>query len=237
MGWARVQSISTDGNTSGTITATLLSTPTTGNTIYAFCGFNQAGSTATISGVADGNSNALTQVITVFGTGNTVATRGSVFAYTVPATPSKAFTMTVSSTAANGYSILVQEISGSTTTTDGTFGSLFKSTGSPASATYSSTATSEYLVSHASDNGNNTTGPGSNAPTGTWTADANVDLNGNDNCAVYYKNSTGGSETNSWTWSAGGDNATIITGAFQLPGGGGPSLPPDLIMAPMRGNY
>jgi hypothetical protein len=203
------------------LAVTLSSTPTTGNKILVWASCGSTGS-FTVSSVADSNSNSLTSLASVLEAGS-ADTALALFAYDVPATPSSTFTATFSG--AGGFGVLAQEISGLMTGNtsamlDGTAGTAHTS-GTSLSATYSSTATNEYLGTCYGDDGFGITGT---IPSG-YTADTNnINTSSNANLMVAYKNSTGGSETNTWTTN-GTDDMCVITVAFQLPVSGFSSGP------------
>jgi hypothetical protein len=77
------------------LTATLGSTPTTGSVILAFVSWN-ATYTPTISSVQDDNSNSLTLVpgtLKSYVDALNITVQSGIFAYVVPAAPSKTFTV------------------------------------------------------------------------------------------------------------------------------------------------
>lgn len=238
MAWGFVQSKSASGGGVTTLTATLGSSPVTGHKVIVYVGgvTAQAGTGLTYT-VADGNSNALTALNTPVTVTSTFTFAAQVFAYDVPASTSTAFkvTCTPSGGASNvNVTILVQEVSGllagnTTAMLDGTPGT-HQASASPSSATYSSTAVNEYLFTFFSDWG---TGATATVPSG-YTADTN-NVAGSSLADNYvgYKNSTNGSEANSWTWNT-SDEVGIITGAFKLAGAGGTTAVPQAYAPPPR---
>lgn len=215
---ARVQSVSGQNTGSPTIAVTFGSTPTTGNIVVVGASEGITSGSPTIASVADGNSVALSAMVpNVSGTAGSGVLAARVFAYVVPATPSKTFTVTFTPTSGNGFSAIAVEYSGSTATADGTWGTTTVTTAGSGGATYSSSAAGELLYSYSGDLGlmNSET-----VPTG-YSADANnINASSDANSLVGTKSSTGGSEANTWTLpNAGGDIYAVITGAFTNSGG------------------
>lgn len=225
MAWNRVQSVgsgysSGTSGTSVTNTWTLGSTPTTGNKIIVVVGMSVANSSSeSITSVKDGNANSLTQAWAKANTNNCWC---YCYFYDVPATPSTAITIVFSKLTgvALDAAAVVQEISGltagnTTACLDGT-ASTHTGTATPSGTSgYASTATNEYLISGFGDFG----GPNNVSLTG-WSLDTNS-VNNSSTCdaVVAYKNSTGGSESDSWTIGA-GDEWSIGTVAFKVPAAG-----------------
>jgi hypothetical protein len=188
-----------------TISVTLNSAPTTGDVIIV-CAAGGNTTPPAISGVKDSNGVALSEV------GGIVTTYSvpTMFRYVVPATPSTTFTATLSE--ASSCSILAQEVSGITATSDGTASFAHGTTQTSYGTGYDSTAAGEYVISFVGDGGNHST---DTAPAG-WTLDPNsVNDSINANVVVAYKNSVGGSEGDTWSVVAPQDYG-IITVAFTL---------------------
>src|SRR6202035_4100596 len=196
---------------------------TAGTKIIAAVGcFLNGHAASVITSVQDAASNPLTLIGRVT-TGTTMDV--SLWAMDTPAgdvgiKPA----ITVTATAGLGISLVVQEVSGllagnTTAMCDGTLasnsGTGGASTGSP---TYSSTASSEYLVSMYGDDG----GPETWTKPAALTADPN-DINSNSfaTAAIAYGNSTGGAESASWALTGTATNWGTLLVAFKLAAGGG----------------
>lgn len=181
---------------------------------------------ATISSVADGASNAETQVASPSGTSGG-AYVGGLFAMDVPAgdvgtKPS----ITVNVTQASDIAMIVEEVSGLATGNtlaamiDGSAASVYETPStSQAQPAYTSTAANELLYSILGDNGNSVT---YTTPSG-YTTDAN-NINGSPNAdlLVTWKNSTNGPESGTWTTSGTPIGSGLIVVAFKLAAAGGP---------------
>lgn len=217
MAWAFVQAKSTStSNYTAALSVTMTSTPTTGNIVIGVAS-SPAGSSSQTLAIKDGNSNSLAAVGSAVVNSTNVTVE--MFVYTVPATPSATFSFTTSVTGGSP-SFQVMEFSGATTTTDGSSGTATGST-SPAAATYSDTATNELLVTFFGDWGASIT---ATVPSGYTAASANINTSAAADNMVGYKNSTGGSETGTASWSYSpttGDQWGVITVAFKLPAGAG----------------
>lgn len=208
-GFAQAKSTSTS-NYTAPISVTMTSTPTTGNVVIVAVS-SPAGSSSQTLTVKDGNSVSV-PVLTGGPYVNGTNVTAGLFAYTVPASPSSTFTLTDSVTGGSP-SFQAMEFSGITTTVDGTIGHATGST-SPASATYSSSASNRLLVSFFGDWGAGIT---ATVPSGYTAASANINTSSAADNMVGYKNSTGGSETASWTYSpTSGDQWVVVTVAFDL---------------------
>lgn len=221
MAWGAVQSKSASASGATTLSVTTTGAPVTGNKLIGWASDGES-SSASVTSIKDSNAVALTSLASVVETGSASAAL-ALFAYDVPASVSSTFTATYSGT--GGHGILVQEVSGLLTGNtsamlDGTAGTAHTS-GTSLAATYSSTASNEYLASGYGDDGFGITGT---KPTG-YTADLNnVNTSSNANLMVAYTNSTGGSEANTWTTN-GADDMCVITVAFQLAASGSSSGP------------
>jgi hypothetical protein len=225
MAWSRVQSITAgpSGSHVTTLTATLSTTPITGNKIIVYVGVGSPQPSSIT--VADGNAVALTAITTLVEAPSFSASQ--VFCYDVPATPSKVFTATLTSA---DVSMLVQEISGLASGTTGALDATATNvTGTAAppftGPAYTTSAANEYLAGVYVDDGN---GVNMVVPSG-YTPDANnLNNSGDQDLVVAYKNSTGGPETTGpWT-DVGGPTANyvIFALAFQLAGAGSPAYYP-----------
>lgn len=207
MAWSVVQSAKGTANTTATNTVTF--TPTNGNKVIVFA----AGATNATATCADNHGNALTQVATkVLSTYVTIY----LFAYDATGSPTS-FTVTWST--ATGNSIMGQEVSGLATgntlsaMVDGTAGTLSGAASPTGSATYSSTASNEYLLTGFGDWGNSAT---ATQPSG-YTLDTNsVNGSADADCCLAYKNSTGGAETSSWSYTTTGNEWCTFAVAFKL---------------------
>lgn len=181
-----------------------------------------AHATATVASVDDGNSNNLTLIGRKTSGTNTDV---SLWAMDTPAGDvGTKPTMTVTLSGSNGeISMVIMEVSGllsgnTTAMCDGTLasnsGSGGSSTGTP---TYSSTAANEFLVSVYGDDG----GPETwTKPTSTTSATGSVNSNGNADCAVAYKNSANGTESDSWALSGSAADWCTLIVAFKLASSG-----------------
>lgn len=224
MAWGHVQSAKNVLTTAAnSITVTFGTTPTVGNKIIfaTTVNFNSSGLTFT---VVDGNSVALTQLVTpVYNATGTVY--GTLFAYDVPATPSTTIKLSIATSGSyvSEMGAVAQEISGllagnTTAMLDGTVASSSGSvsSGSISGPTYSSTAANEYLAELFFDFGNGAT---LNTPSG-YTGMDGENSSANADCLIAYKNSTNGSETASWsssnTWGGSADDYVLLAAAFKL---------------------
>ena len=115
-----------------------------------------------------------------------------------------------------GMAILVQEVSGITTTADGSPGT---SNGNASNGTnfgppvYASSASGEYLVYGEFDSGN----PGSLTIAGYTPDTNNISSSGSSDIRVAYKSSTGGTESGQWHNATGsGLSYNLIMVAFEL---------------------
>jgi hypothetical protein len=173
--------------------------------------------------VKDGAGNSFTKIYAIGLDGNTIQGELSLWAMDTPAgdVGTKPTITATTSSGEFGANILVQEVSGlavgnttaamidgSAQSVDGPSGA---TTGSPS---YSSTAVNEYLMALYGDNCSSTI---------TWTAPGgyNVDThavnsNSSGDCGVAYKNSTGGTETGSWSRTNTSSNWAAVLVAFQL---------------------
>ena len=214
--------------------ATYGSNVSSGSALLAFIQVNTPVPGSIVS-VEDGSSNAFTKVID-FENGDEPL---CILSMWMMATPSgdvgtkPVITATSSSPGSWAGGLLVQEVGGIQAAADGSAGSTYGQNGLPystGSATYSSTASGEYLVSYYCDMAQN--GQTWTAPSG-WTADPNSfnsssNPNGG-NIAVAYKSSTGGAETGSWsvTPTPVTTNWNLATVAFKLAAGlAPPNCPP-----------
>lgn len=228
MSWSVLQSASSAGTSAATTKAVTFSTSnlSSGTKLLAYvsCASGASPSTSTVK---DGAGNSFTKILSVASNGLQEVSAWEIDtpAGDVGIKPTITATFVGSAIA----SILVQEVSGlmtGTSNVDGTAGSLHgnggTSTGSP---TYSSSVANEFLVALYGDDGGPTT---VTQPSG-YTLDSNtVNSNGNADIAVGYKNSSGGSETSSWSLSGSAADWGVITFALKLAvaaQAGGPGVP------------
>src|SRR5580704_4878816 len=206
MAWSRVQSASAAANLPGTTQALAYSSNVSSGT--KLIAVVVANGSVTTSTVKDGAGNSLTKILAQLLDNTAADGELSLWAMDTPAGDvgtAPTLTATFSSSAVSTSGMLIQEVSGLAAGNtvaamiDGTAGANFgaggTSTGSP---TYSSAASNEYLVSCVGDNENVTNG-NYTAPAG-YTADPN-NLNNNNlaDVLIAFKNSTGGTESASWT--------------------------------------
>lgn len=218
MAWSWLQSAGANSGTPS-VSVTMPSNCTSGTKLLAYVA-SGTNPTDSVLSVADGSGNQFTKQAS---TGLSGVGNGHLDIWTMD-TPAgdvgtkPVITANVTASSGNTVSLLVQEVSGLLTGTsplDGTWGTVDgtggTSTGSP---TYSSTASSEYLVTVYGDNG----GPATWSSVSGWTTDPNgVNSNGNDDIAVAYKNSTGGAETGGgWTLTSSGQQWAVAMVAFKL---------------------
>jgi hypothetical protein len=175
----------------------------------------------TCTGVADAAANAWTKIATKALPAFGEVTLWALDAPAVDVGTKPAITATI--TAPGGIVVIAQEVPGllagnTTAMCDGTpalgGGTGGTSTGSPA---YSTAAAGEYLVSIYGDDGSAATWT---APSG-YTGDPNgVNTSTIDDLQIAWKNSTGGSETSSYTITSSGQGWSQIVVAFKLAAGG-----------------
>jgi hypothetical protein len=228
--WSVVQSNSATTGGTASLAVTFSSNVTAGNKIIVASATSAGGAIST-STVKDGAANSWTKAGAVTNGNNEI----SLWYLDVPAGDAgTAPTMTATFSATCGASVIIQEVSGLATgntagaALDGTLATLTGSSASTGSPSYSTTASNEYLVSVLGDSG----GGATVTAAGGWTLDAHSqNTNGNCNCLIEYKNSTGGAETNGF----GAENVTweIVEVAFLLPAAAG-GAPPAAAARPGR---
>ena len=223
MAWNHLQSASATANT-GSAVVTYGSNVSAGTKLIAVV----AAEVGAVSSIKDGTGNAMTQLDEIAYEPITAA----IFAMDTPAgdvgtTP----TITATLGSNGGSAILVQEVSGllagnTTAMIDGAVVANDGNNSGPAvTGAYSSGAAGEYLLAVAGDPGNFVTF----GTPGGYTADPN-NLNANNLAEVIaaYKNSTGGSESASFSLSSSDQWFTLIV-AFKLAAS---ATGQSLIMAP-----
>lgn len=221
MAWSVLQSASATNSGSGNVSVTLGSNVTSGSKLIVLVGVSCSNTSYIVSGVADGASNAWTLLASKVSAD--FSAHQGLYALDAPSGDVGTKPTITATIGTNfGASILVQEVSGLLTgnTTGMLDGSAVANTGTASPATggsYSSTASNEYLVTGFSDQGNSLT---LTTPSG-YTADAH-NVTGNSMCdtALFYKNTSNGSESASITLSGSATWDTIF-GAFQLAASGG----------------
>lgn len=214
-----IQSASTTktGVTSGSVAFTT-SNVSAGNKIVVAIAISSGGS-ATVSTVKDAAGNSWTLLAS-----KAAAAGGQItylYALDVPsgdAGTKPTITVTLTGGSAD-FSVIIQEVpgllSGNTTAMiDGTTGTSTGNGGSSAvSGAYSSTASGEYLVAIYGDDG----GPETfTVPSGYTLDTSSVNSNSNDDIALAYKSSTGGSETASWGLSGTAADWSTLLVAFKV---------------------
>lgn len=233
MAWSVLQSASSGPVTTATAVATPAAGLTAGSKLIAFVMLNMNfAATANASSVKDASNNSFTLVANTT-TGSTVVNfppLASIWALDTPA-GDVGTTPAITATLPTGFNagfITVHEVtglaSGTTAALDGTAGtSLQASAASYSQPAYTSGATNELLYSIAAEGGDNNA---YTLATG-YTADAhNTAGNFTVEAQVYYKNSTGGAESGTWTGATGNEVALLVV-AFQLPAApAAPQAPP-----------
>jgi len=226
MAWSVVQSASggvTVSAGSPTLTVTFGSTPSAGNKLIAYVTISDVWGTdfPLASCVKDGLGNTLTSVASISGTPN--ANQGlGVFVLDAPASPSTQVKLTYSGGSSVEVAMLIQEVSGlasgTSASVDGTPGtSQGSATGSIGPPSYTDAASSEYLAYVYGDNG----GPLTWTAPGGYTADSHgINSSSSNDIAVAYKNSTGGTETGSWSLSGTPAGWGLALLAFKVAAGG-----------------
>lgn len=240
MAWARVQSVGAAvGIPNGVVvqSVTLGSAPTTGNALVAVVAIDSSSTLPTIFSIQDGNGVNFTLVEDVEMTvGADTPSYMAVYTLVVPATPSTTVTANYTNTSLGaGAALMVTEFSGITTTVDGTPGTSAQATGTVTQPAYTSTASSELLLSCYGDDGD----PGLAGAGGSWAADPNNVSSGHAQVGIQYKNSTNGAETGGlWTTGTGG-NAGIVAFALTLPATPHAPFPSDVVrsQAVKRASY
>lgn len=225
MAWSVLQSNSaTQATAATTFAVTYSNNLASGNILLAAVTVSGA---RTISSVKDTAANSFTLIGTV--NLNNSSTRGVLSLYAI-ATPSGDVgtkpTITATLSTSTDGSIWIAEVSGIQITTDGSVGTGFGAAGA-ASPTYSDTAANEFFLTIFGDDG----GPETASVTGGWTVDSkSINGNSNANCVVAYGNSTGGTESNSWTSTGTTTFCGALAVAFNLTSGGGPTVAQPLIV-------
>jgi hypothetical protein len=215
--WSVLQSAGKLGSGSSTA-ETYTSNVSAGTKLVAY--FSAFGSSSfTVTSVKDAAGNAMTQVGFLYSA--TSGTGTGIFAMDTPAADVGAKPV-ITALISNGSfgSIVIQEVSGLAVGNtlaamiDGTaVTTAFAAGASHAQPAYSSTAANEWLVSYCGDQG----GPQTmTQPTG-YTLDAHaVNTNSSADCCPSYKNSTGGAESGTWTYSGSTIGSNIMVVAFKL---------------------
>lgn len=229
MAWSVVQAKSATSASSHSLAPVFTSTPVTGNKVIAIGGL-QTGGPGTWS-AHDGNSVVLSLLYNDTLTGSLTDQELGVLVYDVPASPNK--TITVANTGSvGGYSVVILEVSGLTTGTtaaailDGSPSYVTIDNAAPGSSSttgYASTAVSEFLLTIYTDAGSPNT---VTQPTGFTLNASSVNGSSSADLCVAYKNSTGGTESDSWSGITTAAEAVIGTVAFKVPGAGPAFTPP-----------
>jgi hypothetical protein len=228
--WSHLQATGAN-SAGGTSIATTFTTAnlSSGSKLIALVGVGSGSSlTPGCTGVSDGTNN-FTQIASNTSNAGGVGFYLGLWVLDTPAgdvgtKPTITATVTGAATSA-GLGIVVQEVSGlaaGTSCLDGTaaFANAANVSGTTSGPAYTSAAANEYLVEVFNDDGGN----GLTNPSG-YTTDGDGIPNTNEQVAVAYKNSTGGSETASWVAAA--VQANLMAVAFLLPGvAAADSLPP-----------
>lgn len=235
MAWSRLQSKANGAINASSVSATFTSNVSAGTKLIAWV-IGDNNTSFSVSSVKDGAGNTFTSIAS---TGFSNSVLGSCYAIDTPAgdvgtTPT--ITVTVSATVAD-VSVLIQEISGLAPgdAHDGTPGtSTAVAAASVAQPAYTSSAANEYLATFFGDDGQGQT---ATVPSG-YTADAsNVTSSSADAICVGFKNSTGGAESGTWTFTGPIGNDGFIVVAFKLAVSSGqealaPVVSPGLFQSP-----
>ncbi len=231
MAWSHLQGTGAHSGAAATIAATYGSNLTSGSKLIAWIALNASSGTVSVTSVDDGNGNGFSKLGT-----KSLGTKMSLdcWALDTPAgdvgTKPTITAHCSGTSSAAGLSIAIEEVSGLMTGTttavlDGGAVAFLTSASGAASQpvpTYSTTASNEYLTQSYSDDGESVS-PTLAGYTGTDGPAANADAD----LAVVWKNSTGGSETGSWSVAFGGHPIILGAVAFKLPGAS-PLLPPSV---------
>jgi hypothetical protein len=224
MSWSVLQSAGAGATSGGNNSVTLPSNVSSGTKLIAYVGVSNTGGAADVTAVSDNNSNQFTEIAST--NFSTTSVLMSMWVLDTPAGDVGSMP-TITATAGSSLitALVVEEVSGLATGTsaslDGSAGAAHGS-GNPVSASYSSSASNEFLVSFFVDgfNAHNTTGVSGST---SYTTDAhNVNSASSTICCVAYGNSTGGAETATWTTSSTDILWTTLLVAFKLAGGGTP---------------
>jgi hypothetical protein len=247
--WAFVQSIGSAA-LSSSHGVTFASNVSAGNKIIvAVTVANSSTSAVTTSSVKDGAGNSWTQISNEALTDTQTGDKGNVSLWALDVPAGDVGTKpTITATGGSGTEVcgvLACEVSGllagnTTAMVDGTAG---VSTGgggqaSTTSPTYSDTVANEFLVAVYGDYGNGTTWTnpsgyqGATAGPGSSGAAEGVNDSTDCNIELAYKNSTGGSETASFTTTGSSSGYAVLLVAFKLAGSGAASPPGDLQINP-----
>lgn len=222
MAWSVLQSASATNAGSGNAAVTFSTANlSSGTKVVALVSVSCSSTTFIVTSVKDGAANTWTQLASKISAD--FSTHVGLYALDTPAGDVGTKPTITATIGTNfGATIQVLEVSGllagnTSAMLDGTAGTA-TGTASPATtSSYSSAAASEFLFLGYGDPGFAVT----NTTPGGWTADShNVSGNSLADCAVYYKNSTGGAESASVTLSGAATWDTILV-AFQLASGGG----------------
>jgi hypothetical protein len=218
MAWSVLQSASGTGTSSAT--ATFGSNASSGTKIIAFCACDLTESFT----VADAAANAWTSMGAITGGSGSNKVGVQLFALDTPA-GDVGIKPAIKATASGGspnVGIVVMEVSGllagnTTAMLDGTAATVAETPVSPQSQpAYTSHASNEFLVSCLGDNGNSVT----YALSGYTPDSSNINGSANTDVLIYYKNSTNGAESGSWTTSGTPTMSGLIVVAFKLAAGG-----------------
>src|SRR6266566_535794 len=226
MAWSRLQSASNSVTGALSVTCNLGSNLSGGSKLLALVVCSSLPGTTPVSSVKDTAGNSFTQLVSVSGS----ATRACAMYLYALDTPAgdvggvTSITATLTGTAST-CSIVAQEIAGlapgsTTAVLDGAAAAVQETTvlAGQAQPAYSSTAGSEYTLAAFGDNGGGSPETWT-APAG-WTVDAsNNNGSANANYVIVYKDSAGGAESGTWTFTGTAASACYIVVAFQLPGG------------------
>ena len=228
MAWSVLQSASFGaGSNVSSVSVTMGSNCSSGTKLIAYVSIVENNG-FDVGSVKDGASNAFTKIASVTAIGppgnNNDLYGTEIWVLDTPAGDvgiKPTITATWASADSAGMSMLVQEVSGlaaGTSCLDGTAGtSTGNNAGPSGTPTYASSAANEYLVAvlGAGGYGNflTVTSPSGYTPDSNNTSGANFAES-----IVAYKNSTGGTESDGYSWSGGTVEWAVILVAFQLPG-------------------
>lgn len=229
--WKVLQSASSNGASLSGLTATFPNGMTSGSKMLAFIMKDGAG--VNITSVTDSSSNNFHSIL-AYTFVNPIATLNIYVLDTPAGDVGTAETITIGTTGGTAnLSMLIQEVTGlatgstATACLDGTAGEQISTTSPTGTPSYTSSAVGEYLVAFLGDFGN------SPADTYTfsglpWALDSHsINSSTVANNLVEYKPSTGGTESNGWTFTGGSAPAAgQVVVAFKLAGGGGATVLP-----------
>lgn len=208
-----------------TLSVTLSTNLTSGSKLLAWLSWDN-GNTLVFTSLQDTAGNNFTLVSGTLQNGNSGFGASGLWYLDTPAGDVGSTTViTATFNTTIDCALVVQEVSGLLTGSAGTDGSAGDLTGSTTGSaqgppTYASTASGEYLTYTLLDNGGTT---GFAGPSG-YNADANNQLSANSSVNVYYKSSTGTTETGTFTPGSGSLGWNMVMVAFKLAATSSPTI-------------